>query len=84
MLSGIPGAWAGWYRAASSPGYVPCPARRSRVSFPHWVFLKSGYSSHLPFQSGVRYLPPLHRMPNGRSPPLLRRLPHLKTFFPPK
>lgn len=39
MLSGIPGAWAGWYRAASSPGYVPFPfTRRSRVPTPYHVF----------------------------------------------
>lgn len=39
MPSGILGAWAGWYRAASSPGYVPFPsARRSRVPFTHFHF----------------------------------------------
>lgn len=65
MPLSILGAWAGWYRAASSPGYVPFPsARRSRVPFPHPVSLKSGYSSYLrPFQLGVSEVPKRRSLP---------------------
>lgn len=65
MPLGIPGAWAGWYRAASSTGYVPFPsARRSRVPFPDPMSLKSGYSSCLlPFQLGVSEVPKRRSLP---------------------